>query len=354
MNRDSYTLTQNVRGSIGYDSNFNNVFLSNRNLVGRSGAAIQLFVDNDSNGSYNDGDELLKDAKLRIGRGGTQSFTKNGILYYTHMNSFYRYNMEVNIATISNPMLVPAYDKFSIITDPNRFKKILIPFNTSGVMEGQALRKLKNDNTTGIGGLKVLLQELTTNETKELRTFSDGSFYEYPIAPGNYVVTVDPSQLNLLNVRSEPEKIEFEVKVTPNGDFVEGLNFTLIPNKETENNEVDSTRIRSIEAITEEVIASSEMLAYSNELSKQVNEALRLIIQAQNAFYLKDMNKAFRLVSESLEIFETAQGHALKGSFYYFEGNIEQAQRQWNNALRYNPDMYIPNMELLEQVIDIK
>lgn len=350
--RDSYNITQNVRGSIGYDSNFNHFILTSRNQVGKSGAAIQLFIDNDSNGLYNSGDDLLPDAKLRLGRGGAQSFYKNGVLYYTQLLSYYRYNMGINTSTISNPMLVPEYEEFSIITDPNSFKLIQIPFNTSGVMEGIVERQYEDNVTKGIGGLKVLLRKIGENETKELRTFSDGSFYEYPIAPGKYILEIDPAQLELLNSKSEPEAIEFEIKITPSGDFIEGLNFTLLPLKETEESVEDSASILAIERITEQIKASPQILEYSQELFNKIDASLRLIVKAQNAFYSKDMNSAFKFVSESLELFETAQAYALKGSFYYFEGNIEQAQREWEQALRFNPNLYIPNMEVLEQGID--
>lgn len=137
-------------------------------------------------------------------------------------------------------MLVPGLDKFSMITDPNSFKPISIPFNISGVMEGIVERQYNDGQTQGIGGLKVLLNEKGESETKELRTFSDGSFYEYPISPGQYNIKVDPTQLSLLQTRSVPEEIDFEVKVTPDGDYVEGINFRLLPLEDAESSQEDS------------------------------------------------------------------------------------------------------------------
>lgn len=108
----------------------------------------------------------------------------------------------------------------------------------------------------------------------------------------------------------------------------------------------------TIAQVTDEIKSSPEILEYSQEVFKEVDNALRLIIKAQNAFYSNNIDLAFRYVNESLELFETAQAHALKGSFYYFEGNIDQAQRHWEQALRFNPDLVIPDMEVLEERVN--
>lgn len=351
--RGNTSASQTVRGSIGYDSNFNNFIWTSRNQVGRSATAVRFFVDNNTNGVYEESeDELLDDINLRLGRSGASSVSKNGILYYTQLNSYFRYNVELNQASIKNPMLVPEEDKFSIITDPNSFKLIDIPFNMSGVMEGNVARIYEGGLSQGIGGLKVLLTDLKENEVKELRTFSDGSFYEYPIRPGDYRLEIDPSQLSILQSRSEPELINFEVETTRDGDFVEGLNFELYPLDVQQQSQEDSLAALTIAQVTDEIKSSPEILEYSQEVFKEVDNALRLIIKAQNAFYSNNIDLAFRYVNESLELFETAQAHALKGSFYYFEGNIDQAQRHWEQALRFNPDLVIPDMEVLEERVN--
>nr|WP_284700160.1 SPOR domain-containing protein [Gracilimonas sediminicola] len=96
-------------------------------------------------------------------------------------------------------------------------------------MEGSVKRQTANAKSSGIGGLKLLLDQQNGDFSKELRTFSDGSFYDYELPPGQYILRVDPSQLDILNVKSIPEKIEFEVEAIPEGDFVEGLQILLVP-----------------------------------------------------------------------------------------------------------------------------
>ena len=345
--RGSNNFSQNVRGSIGYDSNYNNFIFTSRDQVGRSGTAVQLFVDNNSDGTFNEGDDRIEGNAVRVQRSGATSTTKNGVLYYTQMQPYFYYNMEINKANIKNPMLVPEFEKFGLISDPNRFKKVEIPFYMSGVMEGIVERQLANGKKTGVAGLRVLVRQKDGDYNKELRSFSDGSFYEYEIPPGEYVLEVDSTQLNILESKSLPAKIEFEVEAIPEGDFIEGLQFLLVPKDYQPPAEAPLTA----EAVTEEIKTNDEILNFEKSLSEGVDESLRLIVKAQNAFYDKEIKKALTFVEQSLEIFETAQGYALKGSLHYLIGERDQAEKFWELAVRLNPDIYIPDIEMLDTLI---
>jgi hypothetical protein len=345
--RGSNNLTQNIRGSIGYDSNYNNLIFTSRDQVGRSGAAIQLFVDNNNNGTYDKDDDPIESNAVRVQRSGATSTVKNGVLYYTQMQPYFYYNMEMNKSNIKNPMLVPEFEKFGLITDPNRFKKVEIPFYMSGVMEGQVERLFADGNKRGVAGLKVLLTEKDGDYNKEIRTFSDGSFYEYEIPPGHYILEVDSSQLDILKSKSMPAKLEFEVKAIPEGDFIEGLKLLLVP----KDYEPPAEEPLTSAEITDDIKASAAMKDFERGLSAGLDETLHLIVKAQNAFYDKNIEKALTFVNRSLEIFETAQGFALKGSLYYLKGDKKQAQKFWDLAVRLNPDIYIPDMEMLDMMI---
>lgn len=352
MVRDAFTTTQNFRGSVGYDSNYNNFLFTSRDQVGRSGSAVKLFVDNNSNDRIDEDDELIPGGALRIGRNGTSSIEKNGVLYYTQMLPYYQYDMEMNTGSIVNPMLVPSVDKFSIIADPNTFKKIEIPFYMSGIIDGIVEKVYSNGRIGGIGGLKLILSSVDRDYSTEIRTFSDGSFYQYEVPPGNYEVYIDQGQLEILESKSFPEKIEFEVKAIPEGDFVEGLGFTLRPTDYIEEEIPDSTAIINARVITQNILEDQAIIQFENDLSNNVDMSLRYIIMAQNAFYNKDIETAFTYVSESIKIFETAQAYALRGTLYYFKGNREEAIKNWETAVRFDPDINIPNIETLDDIVN--
>lgn len=356
--RNEYTITQNFRGSIGYDSNFGNLLLTSRNQVGRSGAAVQLFVDDNANGVFDESEQQIREGALRIGRIGSSFIEKNGVIYYTMMQPYFKYNMEMNKASLANPMLIPEFDKFSIITDPNTFKRIEIPFYMSGVLEGYIEQENSGNEVTGIGGLKVFLKSTEKDFIKEMRTFSDGSFYEYEVPPGDYELYVDSVQLSILNVESYPEKLTVNVKAVPEGDFIEGLRILLRPKGlEPEDDDIDkdstSTEIISLANVTDEIRNSPEIYLLEEQLKENVSQALRFIILSQNAFYNQNIDEALKNINQSLEFFKTAQGYALKGSIQYFKGDKVEAVESWRMALRYDPDIYIPTLEELDQRVTV-
>lgn len=233
-NRNTATLSQSLRGSVGYDSNHNKMLFTNRQQVGRAGVAMRMFVDNNNSGTYDEGDELIPENAIRIDRAGGNTFSKDNINYISQLQPYRQYNMTVNKGAINNPLLVPLLEQFSIVTDPNQYKLIEIPLYMSGIVEGMVYRQEPDGTLSGLGGLRLYMRQVNTPPgsepfTEEIRTFSDGSFYTYEIPPGEYTLEADPSQLNFLNVVPEQEKLEFEVKTLAEGDFIEGLEIVLLP-----------------------------------------------------------------------------------------------------------------------------
>lgn len=221
------TGTQSVRGSLGYDSTNHRLLMTNRNQVGQAGVAVRLFVDNNNNGIFDEGDTLIPERAVRIERSSSRTQMRGGVNYISQLQAYRQYNLVVNKSAITNPLLVPITERFSFITDPNQYKPIDIPFYTSGIVEGMVYR-VRYGRTEGLGGLRLYMVQVNTPEgtepyREEIRTFSDGSFYQFEVPPGDYELYVDQSQLNFLNARPDPEILEFTVRALSEGDFVEGL-----------------------------------------------------------------------------------------------------------------------------------
>jgi len=231
--RDRSSLTQSVRGSVGYDSGNQRVVTGNRQQVGRSAVAVRMFVDNNNSGEFNDGDELIEETAIRIERAGSAVRTEKGITYLSQLQPYRQYNMTVNKSAIRNPLLVPLVESFSFVTDPNQYKILDIPLYMSGVIEGQVLREA-GDAAMGVAGLRLILEQTDNPEgtdpyRAEFRTFSDGSFYAYEVHPGKYQLQVDPAQLELLNAVAEPGILEFEIEASSEGDYIDDLIIIIRP-----------------------------------------------------------------------------------------------------------------------------
>ncbi|MTI89172.1 MAG: hypothetical protein FH748_14545 [Balneolaceae bacterium] len=223
---------QNFLGSVGFDPHNSKFILSNRRQVNQAGAAVKLFVDNNNNERFDEEDTVIKDNAIRIGRSGKSRFTSDGTIYISQLQAYHQVNLEINKGALRNPLIVPQFEQFSFIAPPNQYKRIEIPFYTSGVISGN-VKRIYNGKQKGIAGLRMYLVPQTDSvtstelETKQIPTFSDGSFYAYEIRPGKYYLFPDPNQLDFLNMISKPDSMDIEIEALAQGDFVEGLNFKL-------------------------------------------------------------------------------------------------------------------------------
>ena len=228
LNGNRFTARQSITGSVGWDIPNEQLVTSNRQQVGRSAAAVILYVDNNSSGTYDKGDQLLPYKAVKLDQTATLIMGSDSILRLTQLQSYYKYNLAINRNAIPDPTLVPIIDMFSFITDPNQYKQIEIPFYRGGIAEGSVL-VARDGKEFGQGGLRILLKAVGKDFQTVVRTMSDGNFYVMDLAPGKYTMEIDPIQLGFLNVKCEPEKVEFEIKALADGDYVEDLNITLTP-----------------------------------------------------------------------------------------------------------------------------
>ncbi len=228
VSNNKISARQTLTGSLGWDIPNKIIVPNNRQQVGRAGASILLFVDNNNNGHYDDGDQLLPYQGVKLDRSTSMQIGRDSILRLTQLQSYYKYNLSVNRNAIPDPTLVPNKDNFSFIADPNQFKQIEIPFSRGGIAEG-AVYVERDGKNLGQGGLRILLKAVGKDFQTVVRTMSDGNFYVMDLAPGKYTMEIDPIQLGFLSVKCEPEKVEFEIKALAEGDYVEGLTITLLP-----------------------------------------------------------------------------------------------------------------------------
>lgn len=97
------------------------------------------------------------------------------------------------------------------------------------------------------------------------------------------------------------------------------------------------------------VIADSTLIKQRDD---DIREVLTKFRRAQDLFYLDEYTEALRLLNETLEIAETADAYALKGTIHFMMGNRNATRQNWNRAVQLNPDLPIPSIPELEELIE--
>jgi hypothetical protein len=221
--------------SVGIDASTGSIRPSNREQVGQSAVSVIMFIDSNNNGIYDKGEKKVPAQGFRLTDFASYEEGRDTVLRIKQLQNYWTYNAVIVTSTLPDPSLVPEKLEFSFTTDPNRYKLIEVPLYRSGTAEGM-VKFEKNGTSAGLGGVRLILSRSGDKKEEMIKTFSDGRFFAYQLLPGKYSVKPDSSQIQFLDAVSSPEKIEFEVKPTAEGDYIDNLNIELVIKMKTEEN----------------------------------------------------------------------------------------------------------------------
>lgn len=104
---------------------------------------------------------------------------------------------------------------------------------------------------------------------------------------------------------------------------------------------IDSNRTYSAEA----------MAAFEAELGTMIQQSVTAFVEAQELFYRKRFAEADLKIDESLNVFVTDHGLALKGSILYILGRRREAWQIWDEARERNPLITLPDTQILDKLL---
>jgi len=284
--------TENLSGAVGFDANYSRFLFNDLPWVGHSAASMRLYVDNNGDGKFDNGDEVIKEGIVTLRQGVSSQTYSNGIIRDWNLLPYTQYSADIDVSSIKNPLWIPEEKSFSFVSDPNSYKKIDIPFFASGIVDGTVL-KFEGGIATAIPGLSLEIKSVGSSFEKTVNVFEDGSFYYMGLPPGEYTIKVDSSQLSILDLESDPPVLTFNVEPTKQGDYVEGLKILLKDKKKTNTGEL-------IEAPLPETSSEPIIQTHPPESSSPITSALstgRYVVQV-GAFTTRET--AERVASNSM------------------------------------------------------
>jgi len=322
------TFNQTFSGSIGADLRNGVIVPTNRDQVGRAGASVRMFVDENANGKYDKGEEIVPAKAIRLDQSANMLIGSDGILRLTQLQSYWTFRLTIDVNALPDPNLAPTMTKFSFVADPNRFKQIDIPLYRTGVIDGTVYRERKSGLVEPQPGLRLYLHRKGDEEPlPAIRTFSDGGFYAFGLLPGQYSLVVDSGQMAYMRVQMVPDTFHFEIQALAEGDYIENIELRLVPAKEDSAKKDEGMTMAELEYM----------------LGEQLKASVGAFVSAQEHFYQGKYRESLRQVDSSLNIFESDFGLALKGSVVFVLGNKDDGRRYWKMAREKNPFIIIPD-----------
>ena len=220
------TLVQYAKGSLISDTKHGYITADNKLNVGKGGITIKPFLDINGNGVRDPGEPGAYGLNLHANGGRVINNIKDttiriiGLQPYTSCfieldpNSFENIAWRLNVKTLS------------VVVDPNMLKMIEIPVSVAGEASGNVFLE-KDGEKNGLG--RIIIGFYNSDNKLVAKTLSeiDGYFGWFGFNPGGYYAMVDTAQIRKLGMTCEPDSIPFTIRAGSEGDYVDGLDFTL-------------------------------------------------------------------------------------------------------------------------------
>jgi hypothetical protein len=218
--------SQSANGSLIFDRKSHYLKASNTSMVGQSGLTFYAFLDLNGNGVKDNNEPKVFGLNLRVNGGNIERRDKDSTIRVINLIPYTSYLVELDNNRFQNIAWKVKKTALSVYADPNQFKTIAIPVE----INSEAAGTVNYTNKNGIRGLGRIYVDFYRSDEKlfgRILTESDGYYSFMGLKPGNYIARIDSFQLANLRMKASPAFKTFTVKSSKDGDFIDGLDFTL-------------------------------------------------------------------------------------------------------------------------------
>ncbi len=216
----NHSVALNVQTVLGFVDNKPRI-LSNTQTGYIRGKA---FLDTNNNGKYDNGEQVINQAKMKIG-GKVFEPSKAGDSLATDVSKGIH---KISLDPQSIPMTLRSQvDFINVKVEPGKTTEIFFPLKIdSATIEGRVIVKGSDGTLKSASNIVVLATDLNGKEVTYTYTDSNGYYVLSDLVPGDYIVRLDKSDVEVRKlVLSEPErKVNLPLRFD---DFIEvkGVNF---------------------------------------------------------------------------------------------------------------------------------
>ncbi|HRZ48948.1 MAG TPA: SPOR domain-containing protein [Bacteroidales bacterium] len=338
------TTGQGANGSITCDAKESFINFGNKAAVGRSGLLVYPFLDVNHNGEIDKDEPLVPGVKMKISGGKILDHYHDTLIRIMELEAFTTYCLRLDDANLDNIAWQYGAKKINIITDPNQFKEVLIPVKPLGEING---RTMIDTDGKKHGQGRIRLNIFTSEGVLVARTVSenDGYFTFLGLAPGDYHITLDSSQLRRSGLWSATPFVPFSIKPDPNGDILYGIDFlieksitdTLYSNKEP-SVKIAGTDTLSVRTAPENVTVQTkaDSLIPKVELSDQVSDPDLNIRQWQDSTDVSAETKK-GIIGQLIETDSLSAGSHKTITQIISEDSIDRRRKTYQTHIQADP-----------------
>jgi hypothetical protein len=189
-------------------------------------ASMRVFIDKNQNGVMDADEEPIKGAAFTVNGGNHPSRTdEKGIAYLRGLPTKQNVDVAVDTGSLEDPQWGLKRKGVRLVPRPGKTVELDFPVIMTGEIDG-TVYLVEGDEKRGIGDVLLELVDLKRNVVAQTKTASDGYYIVPAVPPGEYLLRVSREQLKRLKLTDTGMHM---VTMSPDGTFINGLEFALIP-----------------------------------------------------------------------------------------------------------------------------
>lgn len=226
-NNQDVVTSESVQGGLMFGGGNGYIYTGKNPAMAKGGIAVYPFLDLNNNGRLDQGEKMINLPSLKIMGSNLKFSKKDSVIRIPDLNPFTSYFLEFSDYDLDNITWKFPKKTYSVLIDPNQFKRLEVPVVPMGEITGIAYMNYKG-TLKGTGRIQIIINEKGSRKVvTTILSESDGYIYYLGLLPGEYTAQIDPAQLSALGLISDPAEHAFTIRISEDGDSVDGIEFIL-------------------------------------------------------------------------------------------------------------------------------
>jgi hypothetical protein len=187
--------------------------------------SARVFLDRNLNGIEDEGDQPLPGVAFMVDGGRHPARTNaRGTAYLYRLPTRQHVDVAVDPSSLEDPQWASRPTRVRLVPRPGKSHSLDFPVIATGEIDG-TVAVVDGGQKHGVGGIELELVDLQRRVVARTTTASDGFYIVEAVPPGIYQLRIARPQLRPLGLIDTGVRL---VTISPDGDFVNGVDMDLI------------------------------------------------------------------------------------------------------------------------------
>ena len=221
----STSFSQSALGSLLYNSKQHSLSLTKESNIGKGGLNISAFLDLNGNGRRDPTEPRAPGLRLKVNGGRITRDENDTTINIRGLEGYANYIIQLDGNSFDNISWRLKDKLIEVTIEPNHYRSVEIPVSVIAEASGNVSLN-QEGREIALTGIIVEFYDSNSVFAGKTLTEPDGYFSFMDLLPGKYTARLNVAQLQVLQLKSTTA-LPFEVKISKDGDIVDGLNFIL-------------------------------------------------------------------------------------------------------------------------------